>query len=568
MKIGIVVQGTSGWHGLNTFLSLLSEFRSGDVVTVLRVSNSPLFTQLRMRQTYNLARVLAKALTFACIKFIEGIESTASLVFRASPLSEPRQWSQGVQVQTQTLRQPRTNVSGGAELEESDVDFIKSAEFDLIVIFGTTVSTAKLRSVARIGLLERVHHNRGKITNRFPGLAEVVSREDSSSYLIAGYFGVSKSGIALGSGATQVHWSARRTGLLAETKAAAEMARIVGRIDGLESISNPSAADQVPELEASLPELKGTLSYGCLFFREVVARLGARILGRAPHTDSHDDWNVGYKFGTLVATPDFSDYVAIDNPTTGFFADPFIIKRGGHFYCFVEEYSHQESRGRISVLKIERGGHNWLGVAIEEAFHLSFPYLFEHQGHLFMCPETSEIREIRLYRCIEFPLEWELEKTLISGVSAADNLVFRRHKMWWLLTNICSPDVGDHTSELHVYSSPELLEGIWSPHPLNPVISDSKYARNGGIHIGDSGVFRVSQRQGFDNYGQELGIARIDELSSTSYLETQVTRVTSKTLGAVRGIHTLSWAGDLVAFDFRKGLPKRNSAFLRTSALP
>ena len=568
MKIGIIAQGTSGRHGLNTFLNLVCDFRKGVDVTVLSVPDSPLLAQVRVCQTDNLVNAFAKALSFACVKLIEKIENGASVIFGEGSGLEPRQWPRGVKIQTRTLRKPSTSVAGKAELTESDVEFIKSAQFDMIVVFGRTLSTANLRSAAKFVLLERVHHNGGKITSRFPGLAEVISREDSSGYLIAGYSRSSKSGIVLGSGATQVHWSLRRTMLLAETKAAAEMARIAIRIDGLESLSKPSAATQVPHLEANLPELKATLSYVGLFLRQAADRLSSRISRRPPHTSIQDDWNVGYKFGQEFPTLDLGSYVTIDNPSMGFLADPFIIRRDGLFYCFVEEYSHQQSRGRISVFKIDRNDHLLLGVAIEEPFHLSFPFLFEHQGQLFMCPETSEIREIRLYRCIEFPLKWKFERTLVSEVSAADNLVFHRYKMWWLMTNICSPEVGDHTSELHVFSSPDLLGGNWTPHPMNPVISDSKYARNGGIHFEDSRVFRFSQRQGFDNYGQELGIARIETLSPISYFETQVMRLTPQTLEGARGIHTLSWKEDLVAFDFRKMLPKRGLASLRCNHLP
>ena len=38
----------------------------------------------------------------------------------------------------------------------------------------------------------------------------------------------------------------------------------------------------------------------------------------------------------------------------------------------------------------------WPVDPLHEPFHLSFPYLFEHDGALFMCPETSENRDIRI----------------------------------------------------------------------------------------------------------------------------------------------------------------------------
>ena len=73
-----------------------------------------------------------------------------------------------------------------------------------------------------------------------------------------------------------------------------------------------------------------------------------------------------------------------------------------------------------------------------------------------MCPETSEMKDIRLYRCLDFPLKWELEKTLIKDVSAVDSNIFEFNEKWWMLTNIDSSDSGEHCSELHLFYSSDL----------------------------------------------------------------------------------------------------------------
>jgi hypothetical protein len=36
----------------------------------------------------------------------------------------------------------------------------------------------------------------------------------------------------------------------------------------------------------------------------------------------------------------------------------------------------------------------FLGTALEEPFHLSYPYVFRHQNRAYMIPETSGLREV------------------------------------------------------------------------------------------------------------------------------------------------------------------------------
>ena len=70
----------------------------------------------------------------------------------------------------------------------------------------------------------------------------------------------------------------------------------------------------------------------------------------------------------------------------------------------------------------------------------------------------------------DFPNKWELEKILITDVTAADTSIFKIDSKWWMLTNIDTSNIGDHDSELHIFSAEELLSDKWTPHPLNPVL--------------------------------------------------------------------------------------------------
>ena len=95
-------------------------------------------------------------------------------------------------------------------------------------------------------------------------------------------------------------------------------------------------------------------------------------------------------------------------------------------FCFVEDYVDVKKRGLISALEFGSAGVKDYGPIIEEDFHLSFPYLFSFEGQLFMCPEANESGQIRIYRCVDLPLRWQLHSVAMEGVCAVDTMVVRK----------------------------------------------------------------------------------------------------------------------------------------------
>lgn len=263
-------------------------------------------------------------------------------------------------------------------------------------------------------------------------------------------------------------------------------------------------------------------------------------------------WSVGFCF-----TEDWkefnSQYIAIENPPNHFLADPFVLKKYGKVYCFLEDYRYETNKGVISVYELKKDSYTPLGVALEEDFHLSFPFIFEEDGQLFMCPETHEAKDIRIYRCVDFPLKWKLEKIIISKINAADTMILNRGDRWYLLTNIDSGDIDEHNSELHIYSSEHFLDKPWVKHPSNPIIFDSSCSRNGGLIYDDNDVFRVFQVQGWALYGEEVGVAKMNTLEPYRYDETPIFTIKPNTVGKeVLGIHTFNYKDNVAVFDFFK----------------
>jgi hypothetical protein len=263
-------------------------------------------------------------------------------------------------------------------------------------------------------------------------------------------------------------------------------------------------------------------------------------------------WGVAYQFVDDWKSAVLWRSTVISNPPNRYLADPFVLYKNGSHVCFVEDFNYSTHRGQITAFKIGPDGPTELGCALKEDFHLSFPFVFEESSGVYMCPETLAAREIRLYKCVSYPLGWELHRVLMRGVSAADTILFKHDGKWWMLTNIDSSESGDHCSELHVFYADDLGSSNWTPHPMNPVIFDSRRARNGGVLFDRDGVYRVFQVQGFDVYGESMGIARITELTATRYQEQVLCLITPSFFAGLKGAHTYSFAGGLLAFDFLK----------------
>ena len=262
-------------------------------------------------------------------------------------------------------------------------------------------------------------------------------------------------------------------------------------------------------------------------------------------------WSVGYQFTNNWKSSVLRKSIIIKNPKNSFLADPFVIKYNDKTVLFVENFNFSSKKGVISAYQIDPKGYKQIGVAIEEKFHLSYPFLIQNDNNLFMIPESAQAKDIRIYKCIEFPLKWKLHKILMSNISAADTNIIKYNNKYWMFTNIDSSSMNDHSSEMHIFYSDELITTNWKPHRNNPVIFDSKKARNGGmIFSKDNELFRVFQKQEFDTYGSSIGIARIKVLTQNQYEEEILINIAPKFFKDIKRTHSFSYNADVISIDF------------------
>ena len=80
-----------------------------------------------------------------------------------------------------------------------------------------------------------------------------------------------------------------------------------------------------------------------------------------------------------------------------FQADPFLFVKDNELYLFYE-LQHWDDPGCIAMIKT-KDLKVWSKpqMVLKEPFHLSFPFVFEDQGVIYMIPESQEDDSIRLY---------------------------------------------------------------------------------------------------------------------------------------------------------------------------
>ncbi|MFX1392001.1 MAG: hypothetical protein ACFFAH_00365 [Promethearchaeota archaeon] len=268
-------------------------------------------------------------------------------------------------------------------------------------------------------------------------------------------------------------------------------------------------------------------------------------------------WNIGICFNPIESflKKDFKPKIYWINhpPKNEFYADPFGIKLDDEYYIFFELFYRRLNLGRIAYIKIDKENNFSLPKKVLNLpYHLAYPYIFKYQNEIYCIPETRQIKQVNLFKAIEFPNKWEKVKTLLNHVILADNTLIKYNSRWWLFSN-------PKSSTLNLYYSKNLF-GDWKPHYNNPVKQDIASSRPGGTpFIHNNTLYRPSQ-DCTRFYGGRIKINRIDVITPKRFKETVV-----KTISPIKNspypdmIHTISSIDDITVIDSAARKPILNS---------
>ncbi len=193
-------------------------------------------------------------------------------------------------------------------------------------------------------------------------------------------------------------------------------------------------------------------------------------------------------------------------------ADPFAHFRDGAWYLFFELFQWGSNNAVIGASR-SSNLKDWepLGIVLKQPHHLSYPFVFEHDGQIYMMPESKSVKRVDLYRAVEFPYRWKFEKTILQGRLMDCSMVKHQGRFWIF--------AGWRSYGLKLYHASHPL-GPWKSHWLPCIRFYSRSsARPGGrpVHL-DSQLIRFSQ-DCTECYGKQLRAWKVTRMNRLWYSE-------------------------------------------------
>jgi hypothetical protein len=426
---------------------------------------------------------------------------------------------------------------------------ILDRELDFIVRFGLGIIRGGILDAARFGVWSFHHDDERVIRGGPPSFWEVYEGMPTSGVVLQRLTDRLDGGIPLARARFRsvLHSYPRnrdRT-LLGSAGLPARVARSIrtGVLD----------IESLPVSTSDAPVRHNPTNHEMLTF---LARQTRRAVGtRARRIARADLWAVG-----MVELPEALGIEAIEaiEPSAirwideraggGYFADPFPARRDGKFALLAEEFDEALGRGVISALERRDGRWQLHSNVLDVGVHASYPFLLEHEGNLYCVPEMASANRLDIWRCVQFPTDWERVGTLIDGAAIVDPTLFCDQGRWWLLGTI-KDDEPD--TKLHAWYSTHIL-GPWTAHQLNPVKIDVTSSRPAGTPFRIDGVLFRPAQDCSTAYGSAIVLNRVSALNEAGLVEETVARIAFRDGRYTTGAHTLAWRDGVCTVDGRR----------------
>jgi hypothetical protein len=252
---------------------------------------------------------------------------------------------------------------------------------------------------------------------------------------------------------------------------------------------------------------------------------------------AHEPWQASLDgFHSLVPPPD------------RFWADPFPITVGRPPLHLLRGAPLRDGKGHICCVEVKRDGSASQPVRVlERDYHLSYPFLIEHEGRLYMIPETAANRTVERGAASRSPTAG-----CASASSSMESSAPMPRSCSATSAGGCSRTPGATSQgaddELQLFSA-DALFGEWRAHRANPVKADVRGSRPAGKLYEEGGVLYRPSQICAPIYGSGVAVNRVTQLDDDGFREEEVRRIEPQAGDALLGIHTINRAGDLSVLD-------------------
>lgn len=541
LKIGLLVdsENVSAWE-----YEMLKKIESSDYAEITLViennSNTPKQSFLQK------IKANSKQLGFLMFSIIE------NKLIKVSPDAFERKNINSLNYNATKIKVVPKRTRFVDKFTKDDIEKIKKFDIDVFIRLGFKILKGDILTLSKGGVWSYHHGDNDINRGRPPGMWEFLEKWDTTGMILQILSEELDNGqILYKSHSTTNTNSWKRNKNNYYWKGVSFLPR---KLEELHRIGRDAFFERVHEANKA-PKFYSNRLYKVPKASELVVRVSKRYLSfigeKVASWFYFNQWILMYKFNKNGGpSRNIYQFKKIIPPKNKFWADPFVLKEGEEYFVFFEEYLTSTKKGHISVLKIDRkGNYSEPEVILDKDYHLSYPFIFKEEDTIYMIPETRGNNSIELYKCVQFPNTWKLEKVLMTNVQAVDTTILKKDNTFWLFANIMENKGASTTDELFLFSSKNLKSDQWKSHPQNPIISDVRYARPAGnVFLHNNELYRPSQN-GAKFYGHAMNISKIITLDEQVYQEEVVSSIFPNWEKNVKATHTLNFDGNLTVID-------------------
>ena len=431
----------------------------------------------------------------------------------------------------------------------ADLDAIRARDLDMILRFGFNIIRGEVLEAARYGVWSFHHDDELKYRGGPPCYWEIHEGDPETGAILQRLTDRLDGGIVLKKGIfrTKRHSYARNL-----DQAYFESAKWPARV--CRDIANGTADYLNQEPSGTSAPVRRLPTNGQ--FLLTLARMAAAWVRQAIYLFAvFNRWNVALVKLPIHALLDAAGdelRSAIGPPLKlrngrSFNADAFGLPMDGGFAVLFEELDESGGgQGKLVAAMLDASGTErarFVPEGLPAGNHASYPFLFRHDGHVYLLPETAAESRIALFRADEFPRRWTHVADLLAGERFADPTLVRHEGRFWLFYTIHSEEF-DGDLHLHLAFA-ERIEGPYAPHPANPVKVSARSSRPAGTPFVTPTGDLIRPAQNFcRTYGGSVVFNRVKVMTPDRYEEEEVGKLHPFDCYYRDGLHTIAALDD------------------------
>ncbi|MCA3595813.1 MAG: hypothetical protein IOC59_03465 [Methylobacterium sp.] len=314
------------------------------------------------------------------------------------------------------------------------------------------------------------------------------------------------------------------------------------------------AARSLPDRNGMRETPGGTTPLG-YFLRHTAQKVAGRI---APARQRAEHWRIGIRPVTGRFRPDGDGhphgFLILPDDGGRCYADPVLWEDGERTFLLMEEFPYDTGIGCLAYTELAPDGRALHSPRrmLERRTHLSYPFVFRHDGDIYLLPENAASGALTLYRARQFPEVWEEHSVLIPGRALHDATLIEKDGRWWLLAN---EEFGGSSWDVLVIFSGESPLGPFQPHGVHPILVDARLSRPAGPVLRDGSRLIRPVQSCLGGYGQFLRFTEITQLDDQGFRQREIGRMMPEGDREMSGLHTYARSSRFEAIDL---LTRRN----------